>query len=100
MPLVVDPHTASHRASVTNEERARELDALEREGTRARRRLLWETLLGCVVCCAVGLFLVSWAVHTTDARMGGISFWVGLLTGDIGMIGLLVRYFHRTEDDR
>ena len=100
MPLVGGPRTASHRAPGTNEERTRELDALEREGTRARRRLLWETLFGCVVCCGVGLFLVSWAVHTTDAGLGGISFWFGLLIGDVGMIALLMRFFHRTEDDR
>jgi hypothetical protein len=98
MPLGESPRTASHRARGAHDARTRDLDAMEREGTRARRRLLWETLLGCVFCCALGLFLVSWAVHTTNASLGGISFWTGLLVGDIGMITLLMRYFQRIGD--
>ena len=90
--------TARHRARATDEERARELALLERDITRARRRLLCETLIGCVVCSAVGLFLVGWAVHTTDRMWGGISFWFGLLIGDLGMITLLIRHFQLSED--
>ena len=92
------PLPPSHRAQATNEARARELEESEREMARASRRLLCETLLGCVVCCALGLFLVSWAVHTTDATLGAISFWSGLLLGDVGMITLLMRHFHRMEE--
>jgi hypothetical protein len=99
MATVESQHTAKHRRPGTNDERARELDAMERAGVRARRRLLGETLLGCVACCAVGLFLVSWAVHTTNAALGGVSFWTGLLTGDVGMLTLLMRHFRRADQD-
>lgn len=99
MPVAGRPRTAKHRGRGTNADRARELEELEREVTRARRRLLCETLLGCVVCSALGLYLVGWAVHTTDPVLGGISFWTGLLTGDVGMIALLLRHFRRMEED-
>ena len=98
MPLEGTPHAGSHRARSTNEARARELEENEREIVRANRRLLCETLIGCVVCSALGLFLVGWAVHTTDAVLGEISFWSGLLLGDAGMIALLVRYFRRMDE--
>ena len=96
---MVIPQSAAWRSKQpTTEERASELAALERETVRAERRLLAETLLGCVVCCAAGLFLVSWALHTTDAGWGGIAFWSGLLIGDAGMFWLLLRHAHRLEE--
>ncbi len=82
-----------------DEQRARELERFEREITRAHRRLLCETLLGCVGCAVLGLYLVGWAVHTTDGGMGRISLWVGLLAGDGGMIAFLVRYFRGSEEN-
>lgn len=93
------PPAAQHRGRGTNAERTRALDENEREMSRARRRLLWETLLGCVASCALGLFLVAWALHTTDPIIGGISFWTGLLAGDVGMITVLLRFFRRTDED-
>ena len=88
-----------HRPPTSNNERTRELDEMERASTRAHRRLLCETLLGCVACCAVGLFFVGWAVHTTNAALGGVSFWTGLLTGDVGTMTILVRSFRCTAED-
>ena len=70
---------------------------LERALVRAERRLLAETLMGCIACGVAGLFLIGWAVHTTDAGWGGIAFWSGLLIGDVGMVGLLLRHVHRSE---
>lgn len=98
MPPTGSPHDASHRARSTNEARARELEEMEREIVRANRRLVCETLIGCVACCALGLFFIGWAVHTTNAALGGISFWSGLLLGDVGTIALLVRHFRRMEE--
>ena len=80
----------------TNEERAAELEAAEREFVRGERRLLAETLLGCLAFCSTGLLLVGWAVHTTDPTWAGIAFWTGLLIGDLGMMGLLLRHAHRS----
>ncbi|CAN5566102.1 hypothetical protein BH09GEM1_BH09GEM1_37730 [soil metagenome] len=91
--------TARHRERRTDDERAHELELMERGITRARWRLLCETLIGCLTCCGVGLFLVGWAVHTTNAVWGGISFWSGLLIGDVGMIALLMRHYQRSEGE-
>ena len=49
------------------------------------------------MCCAVGLFLIGWALHTTDGTLGAIAFWSGLLLGDLGMFGLLLRHYHKSE---
>src|SRR3954469_17674423 len=99
MSVAKSSHAATHRSPNTDADRARELEELEREVTRSRRRLLGETLTGCVGCSALGLYLVGWAVHTTDPVLGEISFWSGLLLGDVGMISLLMRYFRRIEED-
>ena len=80
----------------TNEERAAELEAAEREFVRSERRLLAEMLLGCLAFSLTGLALVGWAVHTNDLRWAGVAFWTGLLIGDLGMIGLLLRHAHRS----
>jgi hypothetical protein len=95
-PVEGSPH-AWRRNQQSDETRARELLAEECQLARAERRLLAETLLGCVTCCGVGLFLVGWAIHTTDATLGGIAFWSGLLIGDVGMVSLLVRHYHRSD---
>ena len=96
--MVVALNSAARRGKPqTKEERASELAVLEREIVRAERRLLAETLIGCVACCAMGLFLMGWAVHTTDAGWGGIAFWSGFLIGDVGMFGMLLRHAHRSE---
>ncbi|MES2176320.1 MAG: hypothetical protein V4550_00535 [Gemmatimonadota bacterium] len=78
-------------------ERAAELLANERETERMARRLLIQTLLGCAICSALGILLVSWAVHTTDAGWAEIAFWGGLLVGDGGMMFLLLRHYRRQE---
>lgn len=88
------------RAATAPAERAAELEAQERQDARLARRLLWQTLGGCVLCCGIGLFLIGWAVHTTDAGWGAIAFWTGLLIGDAGSLTLLVRYFAQSADLR
>ena len=98
VPTVVATKTSAwHSKQQTPDERAAELAALDRDVVRAERRLLAETLVGCLACCGVGLFLVSWAVHTSDAGWGGIAFWSGLLIGDAGMFGLLLRHALRSD---
>jgi hypothetical protein len=86
------------RSRQSYETRASELLEQERQQTRAHHRLLAETVLGILMCCVVGLFLVSWAVHTTDARLGGVSFWSGLLIGDVGMVVLLLRHQQKSDE--
>ena len=43
---------------------------------------------------------MGWALHTTDPVLGEISFWVGLLAGDVGMVVLLLRHFRLSDEDR
>jgi hypothetical protein len=92
------PPRAWKQPSQTGDERARELAADERDMTRALRRLFLQTVLGCVLCCALGLFLVAWALHTTDPGWGAIAFWSGLLIGDVGMLVLLLRHYRRITE--
>ncbi len=89
---------AGQRDRQRNEARARELLEQERQFIRAQRRLVAETGLGVIASCAIGLYLVGWAVHTTDARLGEVAFWCGLVVGDIGMVTFLLRHFRRIED--
>ena len=78
--------------------RALELAEDERDMNRAIRNLYLQTLLGCVICCSVGLFLVAWALHTTDEGWAAIAFWSGLLIGDAGMFTLLLRHYGRLAE--
>jgi hypothetical protein len=57
---------------------------------RDRRRLWWRTLLLCVMCQLIGLFLVAWSMHTTSLYYGTLAFWSGLGIADGGTLFTLV----------
>jgi hypothetical protein len=57
------------------------------ESARAERDKLRDyalTALQCVAWCALGLLLVGWSLHTTDATYGRIAFFGGLALGNGG----------------
>jgi hypothetical protein len=80
------------RTVITATERGQELAACEVEDSRIMRRVLIQTLAGCVACCAVGIALIGIAVNSTDDRVAPVVFWTGLLIGDCGTLWLLLRY--------
>ena len=90
--------SAVHARRLSNEERALEL-ARDEEFVRRRGRWLLLQTLGCVLCCAAGVYLVGWALHARDPGWGAIFSWAGLLLGDVGMCVLLLRHHARTVGD-
>jgi hypothetical protein len=89
--------SAAWRRQQYLEERGRELELLEREAQRDARKLLVQTLGGCVACCTLGLIPVLWSMHSTDLDLAPVAFWGGLTFGDTGMLVLLLRHYARTD---
>jgi hypothetical protein len=73
------------------EERALELEQLEKELRRQTRFLYLRYGLEYAVWFSVGLFLLGWSLHTTDSRYAALAFWGGLGLGDAGMLMTLIR---------
>ena len=55
------------------------------------------TALSCFGWCAVGVFLIAWSAHTTDATLGWAAFWGGLGVGNAGIIFTLLAAYRRGE---
>ncbi len=104
--MPVEPGTASESEGGlrfarrrTPEERAEELLALEREAEREERAATARTLISCFAWVLIGLALMSYAVHTTDLRVGGMAYWAGLLLGNGGVLLTLIGAFLRSMRD-
>lgn len=69
--------------------RAAELMSQCKEDDRLWRRTVIAAVTIGVGSWGMGLFLLSWAVHTTSAGFGAIAFWAGLLIGNVGVVGAL-----------
>lgn len=93
-----EPQRPWRRAIPTLAERAAELQRTEREFRQHARRELGVTLGGMVVCCAGGLGLMGWALHTTNSGISGIAFLAGPFVGQGGSLILLLRHYARGED--
>jgi hypothetical protein len=78
-------------------ERAAQLLADERAGSRDRRRDYLLALLGALGSVALGLFLLGQAVHTTDLTTGHVCFWAGLLVGNGGWFVSMAWAWRRAE---
>ena len=72
------------------EEMGRRNAAAEREAQRHDRMSLAAAGLACLGWCAAGLFLIGWSLHTTDADLGRVAFWSGLLVGNGGIVYTLL----------
>lgn len=75
------------------QQREREHLAAERDKLRDYVR----SALLCIVWLLVGLVLIGYALHTTDELIGRISFWAGLIVGNVGMVTTLARAYLRGE---
>ncbi|MEA3247533.1 MAG: hypothetical protein U9Q74_15375 [Gemmatimonadota bacterium] len=94
------PHrtTATRPRIPTKEERAAELLRAERVAWRDRLKDAIRTGLECFAWCAVGLFLVGYAVHVTDEKTGQVAFYGGLVIGNSGIVASLYFAFLRARD--
>ena len=80
---------ARHR--LTMEERALEIEQLEKEVRAQTRYLFIRYGFEYLVWFVVGLYLLYWSFHTTDTRYAGLAFWGGIGLGDAGMVWSLIR---------
>lgn len=96
--MVLSESQSSAAKRAANEERRRELAELERDVSHRVRRLYMQTIGGCMFCCALGLLLAGWSMHTNDPGWGAIALWSGLLVGDGGVLVLLIRHFRRSDE--
>lgn len=90
---------AQHARLPTPDERAAELDALQRAADRDTRRRWMARAVGAFGSVALGLYLMAWGLHLTDQGWANIAFWGGLLLGNLGVfITLLVTYRQAVAD--
>lgn len=90
--------TASWASDPTPEERAAQLERDEALTTRDIRRAFVAAIAGCFFWLIVGLGLIGWALHTTDAANGQIALLAGLIIGYAGMTVTLARYYLKGEE--
>ena len=70
------------------------------ENELAQRDAFWDyvrTALTCVMCSAIGIFLVLWSFHTTNMTLGKAAFSAGLGIGNGGIIFTLLGAWRRGE---
>jgi hypothetical protein len=100
MPVEVEARPRPYiwtRPRQTPEERALEIEQLEKEVRAQTRRLYLRYGSEYVFWLIIGLFLTGWSLHTTDTRYAGLAFWGGIGVGDAGMLWTLIRARHDAE---
>jgi hypothetical protein len=94
---VPTPPSLWQRPKPTIEQRALELEQLERDTRSQKRSLYLRYGLEYLLWLVVGLFLMFWSFHTTDSRYARLAFWGGIGVGDGGMLMALIRARHEAE---
>jgi hypothetical protein len=79
------------------EEIARQREAAEVETRRAVRWTLVRCGLACIGWMLVGLYLIGWALHTTDEHYGRIAYYGGVIVGNAGILYTLLATYRRLE---
>jgi hypothetical protein len=67
------------------------------DADRDRRRDHVRTALQCLGWCALGVYCLAWALHTSDERLGEVFFFLGLAIGNGGIIFTLLAAYRRGE---
>lgn len=93
LPRADDPRELGEILDAMAEAHLRQAAAAERD----RRRDFVRTALECIVCSWLGILLVGWALHTTDATYGRVAFWGGLAVGNGGNVFALLSAYRRGE---
>ncbi len=76
---------------------ARQREAAELQTTRAVRWTLVRCGLTCVGWMLAGLYLIGWALHTTDEGYGRIAYYGGVIVGNAGILYTLLATYRRLE---
>jgi hypothetical protein len=104
-PAVLDDLDGDHAMKTvyqqpipTREERAEQLRVSERAAERDRLKDMLVTIAGCFFFMIVGLFLMAWALHTTDEGWGRIFFWAALAVNNAGVLGTLLFAYRRGQE--
>jgi hypothetical protein len=79
------------------EERAEQLEKLEKDLRSRKRALYLRYGAEYVLWLVVGVFLLFWSFHTTDSRYARLAFWGGIGLGDGGMLMALIRARNEAE---
>ena len=90
--------TVYHQPIPTREERAAQLQRLERQAARDSFRELVFTSVCCFAWTLVAYVLVAFAFHTTDKQTGGLLFYGGLSVGYAGNFVTLYVAYHRGRE--
>ena len=80
------------------EEVGRQREAAELQTRRAVRRALVRCGALCVGWMLLGLYLLGWAVHTTDEHYGRIAFYSCVIVGNAGILYTLLATYRRLEE--
>ena len=88
-----------HDRVVGIEERALQIEQREKDLREQTRALYIRYGLEYVGWLLIGLYLMFWALHTTDSEYAGFCFYGGIGIGDAGMLWTLVRA-RRAADER
>lgn len=75
----------------TSEERAREIEELERLDRAMRRYAYARFGFEYSIWFLIGIAMMFLAFHVSDAETGNLWFWGGMIVGDGGMLAVLVR---------
>lgn len=79
------------------DELARRRNAEHREAQRDTRRDHVRTALACWGWCILGLAFIALSFHLTDIAVAEALFWMGLGTGNAGIIFTLLGAYRRGE---
>jgi hypothetical protein len=81
----------------TPEERAQAHLEAEDQANRDARRTLFIGAGVCLVWLAIGLYLLAWAMHVTDEKIGRLLFWSGLILGNTGIVATIAWTIKKAE---
>jgi hypothetical protein len=79
------------------EEIGRQREAAEHETRRAVRRTLVRCGVTCIGWMLAGLYLIGWAMHTTDEGYGRVAYYAGVIVGNGGILYTLLATYRRLE---
>jgi hypothetical protein len=79
------------------EDIARQREAAELEASRAVRWALVRCAFTCLGWMLAGLYLIGWALHTTDEGYGRVAYYGGVIVGNAGILYTLLATYRQLE---
>jgi hypothetical protein len=84
-------HPAWVRPLPTSEQRAQEIEELERADRAMRRYAYARFGFEYLVWFVIGVAMMFWSFRLSDGQTANLWFWGGMIVGDTGMLTVLVR---------